>query len=89
MVTNYRSGHVVDLSATGLAGRRLGDLKDEKWRLVAAKDGDVSFAFQDFSTYGKGVIPTSNVAAYDFSAETNAVWQISLVNFDPLDGKLF
>jgi hypothetical protein len=88
-VINYRSGHAVDLSSSGLlVGRRLGNARDERWRLVAAKDGDTSFAFQDFATYGNGVIVRSGVPAYGLSAETNAVWTVRKVDMALPDGKL-
>ena len=85
---NYRSGHVVDLSSSGLVGRRLGKLQDDRWRLVAAKDGDMSFALQKFTAYGKGVAVESGAVTYGSSAETNALWTVHKLDLDLPDGRL-
>ena len=86
-VRNYRSGHSLNSGNPTLLGRRLGNAKDERWRLVKSLKNPSSVAVQKFITFGQGVVAQSNAAVLGSSPESNTVWTVADADMNVPDGR--
>jgi hypothetical protein len=81
-ITNYHSAHVVDNAKGVLVGRRLGNLTDEKWRLIGTPDTAPLFQFLDFTQANSGIsVDTKGAVALVASLQSPPSWSLTPVDF--------